>query len=209
MPSHYLNQCSIIVNWTLANIFQWKFNQNTAIFIEENARENVVCELASILSRTFISEWENEINDINIFPSLRTYRIFKTKYQLEPYLYLVKNPKYRMAISKFGSSSHILEIERARHTRPITPLENRLCPSCKVVETEIHFLLKCPIYECYRKELFSKILSVDSYVKEMLPINKFIYLMTSSDAQILKWVGKFVHLSFIKRVNIMKVHTIH
>ena len=65
------------------------------------------------------------------------------------------------------------------------------------------------MYECYKKELFSKIVSVDLYVKEMLPIDKFIYLMTSSDAQILKWVGKFVHLSFIERVNIMKVHTIH
>ena len=49
--SHYLNQCSIIVNWILANIFQWKFNQNTAIFIEDYARENVVCEMASTLSR--------------------------------------------------------------------------------------------------------------------------------------------------------------
>ena len=97
------------------------------------------------------------------------------KYQMEPYLYLVKNPKYRMAISKFRSSSHILEIKRGRHTRPITPLENRLCPLCKVVETEIHFLLECPMYECYRKELFSKIVSVDSYVKEVLPINKFTY----------------------------------
>ena len=125
------------------------------------------------LERTSISEWVNEISDINKFPSLRTYRIFKTKYQLEPDLYLVKNPKYRMAISKLRSSSHILEIERGRHTRPITPLENRLCPSCKVVETEIHFLLECPMYECYRKELFSKILSVGSYVKEMFPINKF------------------------------------
>ena len=28
-----------------------KFNQNTAIFIEENARETVVCEMVSILSR--------------------------------------------------------------------------------------------------------------------------------------------------------------
>ena len=45
MPSHYLNQCWIIVNWTLANIFQWKLNQNTAIFIVENAHENVVCEM--------------------------------------------------------------------------------------------------------------------------------------------------------------------
>ena len=41
----------IIVNWTLANIFQWKFNQNTAIFIEENAHENIVCEMAFTLSR--------------------------------------------------------------------------------------------------------------------------------------------------------------
>ena len=50
-PSHYINQCWIIVNWTLANIFLWKFNQYTTIFIEENARETVVCEMASILSR--------------------------------------------------------------------------------------------------------------------------------------------------------------
>ena len=47
----YINQCCIIVNWTLANIFQWKFNQNTTIFIEEIACENVVCEMVSILSR--------------------------------------------------------------------------------------------------------------------------------------------------------------
>ena len=32
-------------------MFQWKFSQNTTIFIEEIARENVVCEIASILSR--------------------------------------------------------------------------------------------------------------------------------------------------------------
>ena len=79
--------------------------------------------------------------------------------------------------------------------------------SCKVVETEIHFLLEWPMYEFYTNELFSKIVSLYSYVKEMLPINKFTYLMTSSDAQIFKWVGQFVHLSFIKRVNIMKMHT--
>ena len=34
-------------------------------------------ECINSLERTFISEWENEINDTNKFPSLRTYRIFK------------------------------------------------------------------------------------------------------------------------------------
>ena len=39
------------VNWTLRNKIQWNFNRNSYIFIQENALENVVCEVASILSR--------------------------------------------------------------------------------------------------------------------------------------------------------------
>ena len=30
-PSHYLNQCWFIVNWTRRNKLQWKFNQNTKL----------------------------------------------------------------------------------------------------------------------------------------------------------------------------------
>ena len=50
-PSHYLNQCWNIVNWTLRNKLQWNFNRNEYIFIRENPLENFVCEMASILSR--------------------------------------------------------------------------------------------------------------------------------------------------------------
>ena len=49
-PSHYLNQCWIIVNWILRNKRRWNLNWNSNIFIHENALENVVCEMASILS---------------------------------------------------------------------------------------------------------------------------------------------------------------
>ena len=38
-------------NWTLRNKFQWNSNRNSYIFIQENALENVVCEVAFILSR--------------------------------------------------------------------------------------------------------------------------------------------------------------
>ena len=38
VPSYYLN---LIVNWTLRNKFQWNFNQNSNIFIQENVFENV------------------------------------------------------------------------------------------------------------------------------------------------------------------------
>ena len=49
-PSHYLNQCWIIVNWTLMDTLQWNFNQDTKMFRRENASENIVCEMAAILS---------------------------------------------------------------------------------------------------------------------------------------------------------------
>ena len=50
-PSHYLNQCWNIVNWTLKNKFQWNLNRNSYNFIQENASENVVWKMAAILSR--------------------------------------------------------------------------------------------------------------------------------------------------------------
>ena len=51
-PSHYLNKCWNSVNWTQGNIFQWNFNQNTIIFIQENAFGNVVCKMPTILFKS-------------------------------------------------------------------------------------------------------------------------------------------------------------
>ena len=48
-PSHYLNQCWLIVNWTLRNKLQWNFNRNKKLFIHGNASENIVCKTATIL----------------------------------------------------------------------------------------------------------------------------------------------------------------
>ena len=46
-----MNQCWYIVNWTLGNKLQWNFNQNSYIFIQENAFENVIWKTVAILSR--------------------------------------------------------------------------------------------------------------------------------------------------------------
>ena len=56
MPSHYLTQRWVIVNWKLRNKLQWIFNQNVKLFIHENVSENVICEKAAILSR---GRWVN------------------------------------------------------------------------------------------------------------------------------------------------------
>ena len=48
--SHYLTQCWLIVNWTLGNKLQWNSNWNRKLFIQENAFENVVYVMVTILS---------------------------------------------------------------------------------------------------------------------------------------------------------------
>ena len=48
--SHFPNQCWRIVNWTPGNKLQWNFSQNSYIFIQENALQNVTCEMAVVLS---------------------------------------------------------------------------------------------------------------------------------------------------------------
>ena len=50
-PNHYLNRCWNIFNWALRNKLQWNFSRKSHIFIQENALENVACEMAAILSR--------------------------------------------------------------------------------------------------------------------------------------------------------------
>ena len=48
-PSHYLNQCWNIVNRTPRNKLPWIFYQKSCIFIQENAFENVVWKMVSII----------------------------------------------------------------------------------------------------------------------------------------------------------------
>ena len=49
-PSSYLNQCWFMINCTLWNQLQLNLNRNSENFFK-NAFENVVCEMAAILSR--------------------------------------------------------------------------------------------------------------------------------------------------------------
>ena len=91
----------------------------------------------------FTSTWLAKLQNTQLYPLLRTYRIFKHDYAVEPYLYLVKKHTYRQAMAKFRCSSHTLEIERGRHTNPQTPVADRKCLFCGVIEDAKHFLLNC------------------------------------------------------------------
>ena len=72
--SHYLNQCWNIVNSNLRNKLQWKLKRNSYIFIQENAFENLICQMPPIwsLSQCVNELWDGAcwLNILTIYPWL-------------------------------------------------------------------------------------------------------------------------------------------
>ena len=119
---------------------------------------------------------------------------------MEPYLYQVKQSKYRIAISRLRASSHyVLEKERGMYTRVKTPITERLCPFCNVIEDEQHFLLTCKIYDQERNRMFSKISTKYENICEIESRSAFKFLLTSDDPLVLNALGKFIYTAFQKR----------
>ena len=128
---------------------------------------------------------------------LRAYRLFKTTFELEPYLYLTKIIKHRVALTRLRISCHSLEIERGRYHKPAsTPADLRLCKDCESVEDELHFVCVCPKYDLLREHLVS-IVCNDNPNFVFLSVNdKFLNLMQALDSHVLTALSKFVFMSF-------------
>ena len=75
----------------------------------------------------FVENWHTDLHDK---PLLRSYRLYKNEFSNECYLDYINVPKFGTSLSKIRASSHDLEIERGRYTRPKTDPKQRLCAWC-------------------------------------------------------------------------------
>ena len=107
----------------------------------------------------FKQKWLEDIQNTVENPITRTYALLKHDHGIEPYLHKVRNKKYRHALTRLKTGSNDLRIEKARHEYVIPSVKNRLCKICRLPETEIYFMISCPLYDRDRKTLFDKILS--------------------------------------------------
>ena len=123
--------------------------------VSAHPKFNEYCKLT--VSNHFKQNWSMEVTNTHRHPILRTYLTFKKDFGLEKYLDVISNSHYRIAMTKLRASSHTLEIERGRYTKPKTDVCERLCPTCNVIEDEVHCLVKCKLYESERKRLFDRI----------------------------------------------------
>ena len=130
---------------------------------------------------------------------MRTYSIFKQTFGTEHYINKVSNFNYRQAISKLRVSSHDLSIETGRHGANKTPLHQRLCSMCHVIEDELHFLVSCRIYTDERNKLYESLEFDQSFIINTDPKTIFCRLMKLTEQHQLEKLGQFIYKSFDKR----------
>ena len=122
-------------------------------------------DLKHSMENKFPLDWLNYIGSTSISggnkqsSKLRTYKLFKSNFELENYLLLTTNISKRIEFAKLRVSAHKLKIESDRYLRPAVPPENMFCTLCNLKETEdeSHFLLRCPFYCSGRNCLFSEL----------------------------------------------------
>ena len=129
---------------------------------------------------------------------LRTYRMFKRKFQYKQYLSWVTMNKHRTALTKFRVSCHKLAIETGRYHKPSSlPINERLCLECGSVEDEIHLLCHCKRNATLRVKLFTDVTHRYASFAWLLPNEKLVYLMSSEDPQVLQTTAEFIYNSFL------------
>ena len=155
----------------------------------------------------FVSSWEKELfsdDRKNFGNKLRTYRTFKSKFGTEAYLLKNKNIVDRSNISRLRLSCHKLQIEIGRYTQKgkvrLLP-EERLCTFCtnRKCEDEFHFIMECDLYEDKRRELLNVIQTLYPSFKNLDNYNKFRFIMSSDNEEIIYKLGKFITINFKKR----------
>ena len=122
----------------------------------ENQGTFNVCNLKRViiekLKSRFIKLWLNQKSES---PKLRFYRTVAKEYEMAHYLKVNMEQLHKRALSKLRISAHDLQVEKGRYLN--IPREERLCPDCKVLEDEWHFLDDCNRFNKQRTALIARI----------------------------------------------------
>ena len=145
----------------------------------------------------YSNEWAKLIHNQTCDTKLRTYSKFKNNFEIEGYIISLSLAKRRM-FTWLRISAHHLAIEKGRYMQ--IPKDNniacdfcknlktncicnrfkynRLCKHCNVVEDEMHFLLKCSMYDSCRSDFLKDFESTVSCNPSSDPFECFSHIMS-------------------------------
>ena len=66
---------------------------------------------------------------------------------------------------------------------------------CNCVDDELHFLTACAVNVNERRALYEKLIDKFPELEHLCDLEKFVFLFTFDDAQMLSWLGKFLYKS--------------
>lgn len=186
-----------IVNWAsnvknlLSNLgfYEVWLNQNVG---NKNA---FLRELRIRLTDNFVQNWCSRITESS---RANFYSLF-SNFNHQLYLEKVNVLKFRIALTKLRVSSHRLEIEVGRWSRPNrTPIDERKCFYCNKLEDEFHFLLECYLYKDLRK------IYIHRYFWNRPNMLKLRELMTTENKKTLVNLAIFTEKAFKLRSDIYR-----
>ena len=123
-------------------------------FLEEQIIDSSKCDLYSKFSL---------FEDIIILPNYLKYKMDNSS---------------TCTLARFRCRNHRLLIERGSWFRPKLDKELRLCPTCKLIEDEFHFVLICPLYSTLREHYLKR------KYWENPSLTKFVSLMNGSKSDL-------------------------
>ena len=166
--------------------------------------EAVTFHTKSVLKVTYDRLFNNYCNfwkdNLVLYPKLRTYSTYKTRFCTDNYVTCFLSRSERSFIAQFRAGILPLHVETGRFSSPITPLDQRICHFCNSneVEDERHFLLRCTAYENERRTLFSKCQSVENF-NNANDIEKFNILLCNKS--VIRSLALFISICFRKRTS--------
>lgn len=170
-------------NWTYAVMDKFKSIGrerycDISTFIQKN---KCVDDIHISLMDIYVSDWSDCLNRVgsnsgNGRNKLRTYRLFKSNFEVERYCKIILPLQHRSAFARFRCGVAPLRIETGRYEN--ISESDRLCIFChqQQIETESHVILECTEYNTIRENLIDAACRVN-------PL-----FMTFTDAEKMKFV---------------------
>ena len=110
---------------------------------------------------------------------LKTYRKFKENYDIEQYVKVITQKRYRSAYAKFRCGVAPIKLETCRYGLNCMSVDQRLCESCNVVEDEYHVIMHCSLYDDIRTQLFTEINNISDQFPMLLTDVQFLQIMSN------------------------------
>jgi hypothetical protein len=165
-------------------------------------KKNISSGVKQKLVYLYKTNWCSNISECD--GKLRTYAMFKQRFCRESYFNILGDRNIRTFFTKFRISAHKLNIETGRYKK--IPADLRFCNLCSfnLVEDEPHFSMCCHRFEAERNRFFDQIKYLNSNFETLTSVQKFVWLMSSEDCDVVNSFASFLYNIYNKRTDLLE-----